>query len=273
MVGVSTRHLTATFLVCVTLAACGGASDPPPGADEASSPVEAPAGPLDYVALGDSLATTEGGATVAYPAVYARLAEAALGRRVRLSNEAVPGITTTDLLSSLRDSSDLRGQLEKAEIITVTISGNDWEPAYDAVLAGRCKRLRCLENTLSDIEENLEAIVDELLTLRSTSETIIRFTDYFDGLIRNPVARAAGLRPRLWRDLVPTIRAWSDVTCEVAENSGIPCARTSPAFNGPDGSRSPYREGLLASDGRHLSDEGHGLMAREVAALGFEPLA
>jgi lysophospholipase L1-like esterase len=252
--------------------ACGGDADST-GRGEAERPsVDAPAGPLDYVSLGDSLPTTEGGASRAYPAYYAGIVERTLGREVRLANEAVPGATSADLLRSLRSSSALRSKLAAAEIITVTISANDWEPTYNAFLAGGCEDLRCLDNRLDRIEENLEAIVGELLAIRSPEDTIIRFTDYFDSLIKNPVARAAGLRAHLWRDLVPTIRKWSEAICGLAESNGIACARMAPAFNGQDGSTSPYREGLLAIDGRHLSDEGHRLMARELGALGFAPL-
>lgn len=263
----------AAVLLLAVVSACGGEADSAGGGEAQRPSIEAPPGPLDYVALGDSLPTTEGGASRAYPSYYTDIAEKTLGREVRLINRAVPGATSEDLLVSLRNSASVRSDLEQAEIITVTISANDWEPSYNAYLAGRCEELACLEKRLKSIEQNLEDIIEELLAIRGTEDTVIRFTDYFDSLMKNPVARAAGLRPQLWRNLVPTIREWSDLICGMAERNGIACARTAPAFNGPDGSNSPYRQGLLAFDGRHLSEEGHRLMAREIAALGFEPFA
>jgi hypothetical protein len=50
------------------------------------------------------------------------------------------------------------------------------------------------------------------------------------------------------------------------------CVDIYTAFNGPDGSESPYEKGLLSHDGEHLTDDGHEAIAAELAAVGYEPL-
>ncbi len=159
-------------------------------------------------------------------------------------------------------------------MITVQISANDIAPGGDDARARTCAAksdLDCFLEILAETRQTLHAILDEILELRDPAETAIRFTDYYNPLPRNPKAAELGFPPRSRRYVPLLAREWSDTICEVAENERIPCVRISRAFNGPTGTESPWRKGLLAPDGRHLSDAGHELVARELNAHGYAP--
>lgn len=239
-----------------------------------TSPVET-SDELTYVALGDSLATTYGGASVDYPTLYGEAAAQALGEEVVVENEAIPGITSGDLLNRLQDSY-LRDKVREAEIVTVQISANDFNDANDAALLGDCAAkgdLSCHRRALEDIKENLEAIVQELLSLRSPSDAVIRFIDNFDRYPGNESYRRFSLPQNYSETIRPVIQEWNEFTCRLAERQEIPCVSLYEAFNGRRGDESPFQAGLLLSDGVHLSDKGHEAVAAELAEVGFEPLA
>lgn len=231
---------------------------------------------LTYVALGASLATTYGGANVDYPTLYGKAASEALGEEVVVENEAIPGITSFDLLSLLQTSIDLRDQIAASEIVTVHISANDFNDANDAALTGACAAegdLSCHRDALTGTKQNLEAIVQEVLSLRSPSDTVIRVLDNFDPYPGNDEYRRFGLPQNYSETIRPVTREWNEFTCDLAESNDIPCVSLYEAFNGPRGDESPFQAGLLLSDGEHLSDKGHKAVAAELAKLGFEPLA
>jgi lysophospholipase L1-like esterase len=260
-----------TMSLMGTVAGCSTQQDP---ADKPSAPPEATSAVFNYVALGDSSATTEGGATIAYPTYYGELAAEALGVEVAGVNEARSGTTSADLLDALERFAPLREEVSGAEIITVTTSGNDFVPADDASVEGKCAStgdLSCHLNILKGTRATLEAIVAEIRSLRGDEPTIIRFTDFYDPLPGNPAAK--GLFPPAYAKNIRAFnREWSDTICGVAERNDIPCARIYKAFNGPRGAKSPFEAGFLASDGFHLSDEGHEAVAAELDKLGYAPL-
>jgi lysophospholipase L1-like esterase len=254
------------------LAACG--TEPPSAKESPAAPSSAET-PLRYVALGDSLVTTFGGASVAYPTLFGEAVAEALGREVIVENEATPGISSGTLAIQLRQPW-LQDKLREAEIVTVQISGNDFRSANDAALQGDCAAsgdLSCHEEALEGIKENLEAIVQEILSLRGTSDTIIRIIDNFDEFPDNEVMESYGFPEDYSETIRPIIRKWNRFTCELAERNDIPCVSLYEAFNGPRGTESPFQKGLLAADGDHLSDKGHEAVAAELAELGFAPLA
>jgi lysophospholipase L1-like esterase len=271
----TTRALILAAAASLALAACGtrpsviGEDPPPPSPAEASDE-------LSYVALGDSLSTTYGGANKAWPSIYGKAAGKALGEELVVESEAIPGITSGDLLSMLHDSTSLRDQIAAAEIVTIYIGGNDFRNANEAALVGGCAAegdLSCHRDALEGLKERLEAIVEELLSLRSPSDTIIRMLDNFDRFPDNEVIRAEGYPKEYSETIRPILQEWNEFTCDLAESKDIPCVSLYEAFNGPRGEESPFEAGLLGSDGDHLSDRGHRAVAAELAKLGFAPLA
>ena len=95
-------------------------------------------------------------------------------------------------------------------------------------------------------------------------------TNYYDPLPDNP--RFAGVRldaqqRRVGADLLNT------TICSGAAAWGIGCADVHGAFNGASRNDSPWRLGLLLSDGVHPSDEGQRRIAGALRATGYAPRA
>ena len=109
----SAAGLAAAFSLLLAAPGCGGGSDPEPE--------------TRYVALGDSIAFGVGATS---RDGYVSLFRDSLGQvvgRVRLDNQAVPGIQSDDLLVQLRDDlpNGVRSAVGNAQVLTVSIGGNN----------------------------------------------------------------------------------------------------------------------------------------------------
>src|ERR687889_706922 len=146
-----------------------------PDAGERTVEAAAPA-TWDYVALGDSLAAGVG-AREGYVARYAEDVRADAGARVKVTNLGVSGQTSAQLLRVLRSDASARRAISGAEVITFNIGINDLGRAsgqYEAETCGGARNQRCLRSAVRTLEENWDAITEEILELRSTDEAIIR---------------------------------------------------------------------------------------------------
>ena len=121
-----------------------------------------------YVALGDSEAVCCGERS--YPEYYADLIEQDLNIKVNLHNLGAGGLTSGNLLERLRGEY-YRNIISKADVVTVNIGGADFYIKCDG-LGGECG-----EEVLVTFRSNYAAILEEILTLRSTENTIIRTQD------------------------------------------------------------------------------------------------
>src|SRR5215212_11874413 len=130
----------------------------------------------DYVALGDSLAVGVG-ARRGYVTRYAEHLRSDTGARVRTINLGVSGQTSTQLLYTLRHDPAMRMDLRGAEVVTLNIGLNDLGQASGSYASGLCggqQNKACLREAVDTVEQNWDAIVEEILALRSPEETIIR---------------------------------------------------------------------------------------------------
>ena len=115
--------------------------------------------------------------------------------------------------------------------------------------------------------ENLTAIIEEILTLASLDDTIIRLQTY-----DNPYVN-------LWKeqgifdDLKPSLDQWNQQIIDIGAQYGIPVANVYHEFNGPDGDQDTGEKGYLAEDGMHNNDEGARRIAEILRRLGYAPLA
>src|SRR5215212_5354535 len=142
----------------------GAAANPPDDADT-----------WNYVALGDSLAAGVG-ARQGYVDRYAEYLREDTGARVKVTNLGVSGQTSPQLLRTLRNDPSTRSALRVAEVVTYNIGINDLGQASDSYEAGTCggaQGERCLHAAVGELDENWDAITEEILSL-SPDETIIR---------------------------------------------------------------------------------------------------
>lgn len=225
---------------------------------------------IAYVALGDSIAA--GGPTsFSYvDLVAAQLREQAAEVVVR--NLAVNGAASEDLLRRLRRGGSYTRAIASADLLTITIGGNDLIRALRASFWSGGRRrdpLAFLLDRVAAFERNWIEILDRLVELRPPGTAALRATNYYDPLPDNPVFEAIVRGPlhgplrELSRERNRRIRA-------DAEERGFLCADVYRAFN--DGPGSPWERGLLAYDGFHPSEAGQRLIGDTVHALGYAPL-
>lgn len=122
----------------------------------------------------------------------------------------------------------------------------------------------CAPETWSTYIADLEAILDEIDTIREGRPLILRMTDHY----------------------VPVHAEWSkwgmDDVCtacmdnfsaaihQAAEAHGVTVITTMDAFNGKDHKRDAREDGYIGGDGIHLSDKGRQLVAKLLIESGFE---
>lgn len=228
------------------------------------SPSTAAAG-WNLVALGNSI-VSEG-----YPQLFADLVEQQTGKPVAVTSFADGSNTSAAVLASLRETRSVREAVEAADIVTITVGGNDADP-FATYPVGACapggKASACLARYASDLAVNYEAILTEIEKLRAGEPTLVRPTspDYnpFIGWDAAPT-KTFGLD--FYRQVAD---AETQMVCDLATKHGLVCADIYHAFNGPAGSKdaAPF----LASDHAHPSGAGSQLIAETLMNAGLAPL-
>jgi lysophospholipase L1-like esterase len=221
----------------------------------------------NYVALGDSLAAGSGAYT-GYVDRYADYIKSDTDVQVEIVNRGQSGQTSDQLLYAVRSDSSLRQALSTADVITFNIGLNDLGHAGEAYENGTCggpDNQDCLRAAVETFKENWEAIIAELLSLRSASNTIIRTT-------------GVGYTPYIFYSDEPTDTWPSEGRTDDfqvfkpyvnAINRYIATTTTNTEI--------PYSEVCLGKeavnpDGVHPNDKGHEIIADQLRALGYSPL-
>jgi lysophospholipase L1-like esterase len=199
----------------------------------------------DYVALGDSLAAGVG-ARRGYVDRYADHLREDTGARIELTNLGVSGQTSPQLLRSLRNDPSTRRALRGAEVVTYNIGINDLGQArgyYEAGTCGGAQGERCLHTTVRELDQNWDEITEEILSLSSPDETIIRTV----GL---------GYTPHAGRAIEPYLKQLNRNIATSADESNIPYAEVSLSKEG------------LGPDGLHPDESGYEEIADGLEELG-----
>lgn len=203
----------------------------------------------DYVALGDSLAAGVG-AREGYVERYADHLRSDTGARVEVTNLGRSGQTSSELLHALRNDSSMRETLTGAEVVTFNIGINDLGHAGKAYEDGTCggeDDEACLRAAVETVKRNWEDIIDELLGLRSTENTIIR-------------TPGLGYVPRVDETFEPYVSEVNGHIATTTEDNDIPYAEIR------------LNEDMLP-DGLHPDDSGTEVIAERLREPGYEPLS
>ena len=119
---------------------------------------------------------------------YAEHLRSDTGARIEVVNLGRSGQTSSQLLYALRHDPSVRRAISGAEVITFNIGINDLEHASRSYENGTCggNNEGCLHGAVEVAEGNWDAIIEEILGLRST-EAIIRtaglgYTPRVDGV-------------------------------------------------------------------------------------------
>jgi lysophospholipase L1-like esterase len=221
----------------------------------------------DYVALGDSYPYGYG-AERSYVDYYADYIETDLGISVEIHNFARTGLTTSELLNQVRNDADLRDAIRSAEVITIWIGWNDFSEPLLRYYSGTCggeQNLDCFIEASATFNENLDAILDEILMLTNPQDTLVRIAD-------------AGIPPLFmdaWKHQgrFETLQEWCfeiwrDHLVEAAGRRNITVVYTYKILNGPGGDEK--MNGIYQSDGIHFNDKGQRLIADLHREVGYE---
>ncbi len=202
------------------------------------------------MALGDSLAVGVG-ARRGYVARYAAYITADTDARIDLANLGQSGQTSSQLLHALRNDSAMRQAVGTAEVITFNIGINDLGHAGEAYENGACggsDNQECLRAAVESFKENWDAVIAELLSLRSTEDAVIR-------------TAGIGYTPRVDKLFEPYVEEVNRHIATTASNHDIPYAQ-------------PYLdEKYMSPDGVHPNDRGYEVIADQLRGLGYGPLS
>ena len=243
-------------------------------------PVSAQTGTLLYTALGDSLAfglfdAFEAGG---YVPRFRAFAEAEVRQPVAFRNLAVNGWTSSQLLNALRTDSNFRNSVAQSRIVTWDIGGNDFLRVIDSYRNRTCggtDNQDCLRSAVATFKTNWVGIISEILSLRSTQDTIIRTMDIYNPFVNAGKASDSWPNDGGLNDFQATKPYLDDVNRYIAITAtanNIPYARVYEAFNGPNGDEDAGSKGYIAFDGVHPNERGHRVIADLFRGLAYVPV-
>ena len=121
-------------------------------------------------------------------------------------------------------------------------------------MCGGAENLDCIRETVGQINENIDAILDEILALNSSEETRIMIADV-------GIPFVAKWKYHEWFGILreEAYESWRDHLVDAANERGIIVVYTYEVLNGPSGDQK--LEGIYQNDGIHFNKEGHRLIA------------
>lgn len=219
---------------------------------------------LTYVALGDSIPDGwgiggYGEEYINYVLYFAEYLREDLNVAVTVQNMCdSSGIRTVHLLEKLQNNDEIRQAIADADIITVWIGVNDLGAPQSLYCAGMCggeDNLECVRKRVHEFNNNIDNILDEILSLNSSRDTHIMIADN-----AIPAAYAADSKKRGCFEVLPELYgALNDHLYQAARERNIIVVPAYRAINGPSGDQA--NEGLYQDDGIHFNVEGQRLIA------------
>jgi lysophospholipase L1-like esterase len=259
--------------VAATAGACGGGSSTGRTQATTSGAAAAPAG-LPVVALGDSETTGSGDPTgVGWVGRYARVLRARLHVAVKVTNLAVEGKTSAQLLSDVQHDPRTRAALGRAQVVLLGIGGADLNAGDDAFEAGECRNEACYAPVLASFARNFDKTVAAIRTLRGSKTTALRAITQPNTLTGAEDVIPPFLKPVATRIAVYQARTANRAICRTMAKYGGRCIELLRRFNGPRGTENAYATGLLNhKDCCYPSAKGQQLMATLLFETGLAPV-
>lgn len=216
---------------------------------------------LDYIALGDSFARK-------FTDIYATQIKMDLHVQVKLHNWIIGGQRSDELLEILRENRSLRNLLCKADVVTFMIPMAHFrEPSIAYIARGDVGNQECMRAAFTLYQQDAKDVFNELLSLRKTSEAILRVMDCY----LPPFLFAEWKRHGMYQELKSWWEKFNDYVTRLASERGIPVAHVRLAFNGVSGDENPVE--YVGKDGWHVNERGAVLIAKLHCELGYAPFA
>ena len=210
--------------------------------------------------------------------LYAEHIERDLGVTVRLHDLALGALSAGRVLRALRGEPEYNAVLQKlptlvreAEAAVVVFCAN----AGDSVsqthpILGCVSPLPyvgdCSPQTFEQYRADLEAVYEQILTLRSDAPTIIRAHDAYHTIYSRYRESGYDECVRCWEN-------YNEAIHQAAAARNVPIAHVYDAFNGPNHDEDPRDKGYIGPGGEDISEAGQKVIADLLRELGYEPLS
>lgn len=235
-------------------------SSPTPSPSPAASPSPSPtAGPLRIFGLGDSVPAAGGGCGCrGFLEQTADQLGPLIGRQVRLTNDAVGGWTSTDVVRALRSGTVRRDLAGGAGLVVIEAGANDLplaritDPACQPVQSSPC-----FQPTLTAVGRALTTAVGLIRSIDPDHDPRIVLMGYWNVSVDGRVGKQRGAQ--YLTDSNDLTLALNQEVRAVVAHTGTTYVDAYTPLKGPDGGRdpSPY----LLPDGDHPNAAGHRLLA------------
>ena len=127
------------------------------------------------VALGDSDATGQGDPTrVGWAGRYANRLRQRLGLTVSVVNLAHEGMTSRQLLASVRSDPSTRSALKGAQIVLLGIGGADMNGGDTRLQSGKCQPEACYAAVMKAFGRNFDATAASIQSMKRGSRFVLR---------------------------------------------------------------------------------------------------
>ena len=239
-----------------TTSAPGAAPTSGPTAPTASATTPAP--PASIVALGDSVPAGNACGCTPYPELTGQDLAAPPARTVTVTNDAVGGYTTTDVLAQLQTDPAVSDKVRTADVVEIEIGANDVgysDSCGDAV--------SCYAPTVPEVEKNLGEIVSLVHQLTAGRHVLVVLLDYWSVWLGGQYAAAQG--EAYVASAAEVTDQINTVIAATADRTGSAYVDLRAAFKGPDYSYDETH--YLAPDGDHPNADGHRQIASATVAV------
>ena len=205
--------------------------------------------PINFVVLGDSIA--EGARALFDCNQYAdRIAN---DRGYALQNFGKGGDTSATLLQKVTQDKEIREAIRRADIIEISIGGNDFYPSVYLIATGLLGDTGWIAPRRDALRENFTAAVDKIRALKKPDALLIVQTLYNPAFTFLPPT-AVGMYGEVVDGINAVIRGYL-----AAHPGAYRIADVHAAFQG--------RHGLVFIDMVHPTDLGHGVIAAVIEAV------
>lgn len=144
---------------------------------------------IDYFAFGDSLTAGTGASSgKGFVPRYHSYLEQCTGKSIRLAKSGTEGATSGELLELLRHNKSIRAAVEEANLITITVGGNDlMQAAIPFFMEGKYQHLA---KALRKYVVNSRQIISTIQNLKigQSNQYLILYLGLYNPLANIPIA-------------------------------------------------------------------------------------
>lgn len=224
----------------------------------------------ELVGLGDSFTATQNSKGQTYLDLYAAALQTSGGRSVTVNDLSDNANTTARLLEQLRTDEATRAAVSKADIVVISVGGNDSDP-FAVYPQGTCIPSQplsdCLATYAPTFAANYESILTEVERLRSGLATALRVTSADNPFVGWSEAPSTTFGVDFYAQVAA---AETEAACSTASKHGAKCLDYLHIFGGPDGTADPAP--FLGPDHAHPGDVGIQAISDALVRLGVAEL-